>query len=425
MNDLTAIIVDSSASYGHLVASSLRELGFSQERIFITKRYAGALEFMNERKPQVLITEFQIDGKFGLELVNLHNSQSAENISIVMTHNNSSSSIAEAAEELVDDYIVKPFQSGMLNHRLRSLIDKKLNPSEYIKSIRAGKQLILEGRLKDAEFKFSSAVAQESRPTLAHYYLGYTKFIENNFSVAKEEFIKGLRIQPLHYKCLTGKFDTFFEQKSYEEAYDVANTILGNYPIGPKRLGHLFISAVFSGRLDMVPQYYRLFAQLDHKTPELRRVFSAALFTAGRSQIITGDIFKAVECFEMGIQVVGPDSAYLTKVIKALLKTDVQGCKQASRLLQQYPTNQVGSKEFDSLNFLVNSKLLTIPQIIEHGRKLVANSRMDSECYEVFVRILLEDKKVVLAEDIMAKAVRDYPEARSRLNDLYQKFVVA
>jgi tetratricopeptide (TPR) repeat protein len=302
------------------------------------------------------------------------------------------------------------------------LIRKKLNPSDYIQSIRDGKQMLIEGRLQDAEHKFTDALIKENKPTLAHYYLGYTKFIGKNLSVATEEFIKGLRLQPLHYKCLTGKFDAFFEQRSYDEAYKVATTIIDNYPIGPKRLANLFISAVFSGQLDAVPEYFRLFAQLDHKTPELRKVFAAALFTAGRSQLNRQDTGKAVECFELGIQVIGPDPEYLTKVVKVLLKTDATGIRHASRLLQQFPNTQIGTKAYESLQFLVQSKLVPVSELIERGRKLSANGRLDAECYEVFVKILLESRKITLAEDITAKALREYPELRPTLTELYEKF---
>ncbi|WP_413557947.1 response regulator [Bdellovibrio sp. HCB209] len=410
MKNLTALIVDSSPSYTNLISSALLEIGLQSENIMTTKRYVGAREFINDKKPQLLITEFQVDSKFGLELVSLHTANSPNNISVIMTHNNSSSSIAEAAEELVDDYIVKPFQSGTLSSRLRNLIDRKLNPSEYIKHIREGKQALFDGQLKNAEYQFTAALQHQEKPTLAHYYLGYTKFKETEYQFANDEFVKGLSMQPLHYRCLTGKFDTYYEQKDYNNAYTVANTIIENYPIGPKRLGQLFIAAVFSGKLDEVPHYFQLFAQLDHKTPELRHVFSAALFTAGRSNLNNKDLGKAVECFELGVQVLGPEVEYISKVVKVLLRGDAQAVNQAARFLQQFPSNQVGSKEYENLYFLFNCKTLPLSKVIDQGRKMAANNRMDAESYETFIRLLKNDNKLVLAEDITERYQRAYPK---------------
>ncbi|MGE5085637.1 MAG: response regulator [Bacillota bacterium] len=418
MNHLSALIVDSSPSYAQTVACCLKDLGLAHDNIFISRKYEAALDLLKSKKPQLLITEFSIDGKYGLQLISQHTSHSPHNISVIMTHNNSSTSIAEAAEELVDDYIVKPFQSGNLYERLKNLINRKLNPNEYIKAIRDGKQMLLEGRLDDAELNFKTAARLENRPTLAYYYLGYTNFVDHKLNIAAGEFAKGLSIQPLHYKCLTGKFDTLFEQRSYEDAYTIASTIVDNYPIGPKRLGQLFISAVFSGKLDVVPEYYKLFAQLDHKPNELRRVFSAALFTAGRSQINHNDLPKAIECFEMGIQVVGPDIEYITKIVKVLLKTDSNGHRQAARILNLFPNLKVGSREFNILQFQVNAKLLPTSQIIEQGRKLAASRQLDEECYVEFIKILIADNKIVLAEDIAGKALREYPGLRETVNGI-------
>lgn len=413
MKNLTALIVDSSPSYTNLITAALLEIGLQQDNIFTTKRYVGAREYLTDNKPGLLITEFQIDSKFGLELVALHTTNNPNNISIIMTHNNSSSSIAEAAEELVDDYIVKPFQSGMLANRLRNLIDRKLNPSEYIKHIREGKQALFDGELKDAEHKFAAALQHQEKPTLAHYYLGYTKFKETEYQFANDEFVKGLEMQPLHYRCLTGKFDTLYEQKDYNNAYTVANTIVENYPIGPKRLGQLFISAVFAGKLDEVPHYFQLFAQLDHKTQELRQIFSAALFTAGRSNLNNKALGKAVECFELGIQVLGADSDYISKVVKVLLRGDAQAVHQAARFLQQFPANKVGSKEYENLYFLFNCKTLPLSKVIDQGRKMAAQNRMDAESYETFIRLLISDNKTVLAEDIIERYQRAFPKRQN------------
>ncbi|WP_413575254.1 response regulator [Bdellovibrio sp. HCB290] len=410
MKNLTALIVDNSTSFANLATAALLEIGLQPANIFTTKRYLGAQEYLAEKKPNLLITEFMVDSKFGLELVAMHAANSADNISIIMTHNNSTSAIAEAAEELVDDYIVKPIQSGALASRLLHLIERKLNPSEYIKQIRAGKQALFDGHLADAHHKFTAALKHQEKPTLAHYYLGYTKFKATEYQFANDEYVKGLKIQPLHYRCLTGKFDTYFEQKDYGNAYTVANTIIDNYPIGPKRLGQLFIAAVFSGKLDQVPHFFQLFARLDHKTAELRHVFSAALFTAGRSNLNNKALQKAVECFELGIQVVGADVQYITKIVKALLREDIQTASQAARFIQQFPSSQIGSKEYENLHFQFNCRTMPLAKILDQGRRMAAQNRMDEESYQMFISLLTKENKTVLAEDIMAKYQSAFPK---------------
>ncbi len=425
INNLSALIVDQSASYVHGVAASLKALGCSEDRIHVAKKYADAKNIIISKMPDILITEYSVEGKHGLELINLLNSQSANKISVVISHDNSGSTIAEAAEELVDDYIVKPFQSALISERLKGVINRKFNPSEYIRNIRAGKQMLIERRYQDAEKQFQLAMMLEQKPTLAHYYQGYSKFIQTKYEVAVDEFKKGLSIQPLHFKCLIGNFDAFFEQKSYNSAYKLAPTILDNYPIGPKRLGSLFIAAVFSGHLEDVPKYYNIFANLDNVTQELRKVFSAALLAAGRFQIKRDEIDKAAECFELGVQVLGPDTEFIDKTVRALLSVKGKGPQFAVKLLQRFPNAKVGSKEHSALAFLASTKVQARHQAIELGRKLVANGYADAECYQAFLEILVEDNKITLAEDITAKAVRDFPNLRTTFYGILEKKDIA
>lgn len=421
MLNLSALVVDHSASYIHGIVESLKALGCPEDRIYKAKKYSDARDIILTKKPDILITEYTLEGKSGLELINLLNSQSAHKISIIISHNNSGASIAEAAEELVDDYIVKPFQGGKVSERLKEIIKRKANPNEYIKHIRTGKQLLIERRYQDAEQHFLSAVALEKTPTLARYYLGYAQLLQTNYSVAVDEFQKGLALRPLHFKCLTGNFDAFFEQKSYQLAHRLAPSILENYPIGSKRLGNLFIATVFSGHLEEIPKYHSIFLNLDDVTPELRKVFSAALLAAGRFHLTKNEVEKAAECFDLGTQVLGPDVEYISKAVRALLKAPGKGPPLAVRLLQRFPKAKVGEKDHSQLVFLISLATQTRSQVIELGRRLVASNFADSECYQAFFKLLLEDGKVTLAEDVAAKAVREFPELRKNFYEMIDK----
>ncbi|MGZ3796138.1 MAG: hypothetical protein ACXVB1_07235, partial [Pseudobdellovibrionaceae bacterium] len=209
-------------------------------------------------------------------------------------------------------------------------------------------------------------------------------------------------------------------QKAYDSAYLLTPMILNNYPIGPKRLGNLFIAAVFYGQLDDVPKYYNIFLTLEHIPQELRKVFSAALFAAGRFQISRNEIAKAAECFELGVQVLGPDADYIDKAIRVLLKVKDKGQPHATKLLQRFPNSKLGGKEHTILSFLTHLKTQPVSQVIEQGRHLVNKGFADLESYQALVKLLVEEKKFTLAEDITAKAVRDYPELRKELYELLE-----
>jgi hypothetical protein len=123
----------------------------------------------------------------------------------------------------------------------------------------------------------------------------------------------------------------------------------------------------------------------------------------------------------MGIQVVGPDIEYIDKAIRALLNTKDKGPQHEAKLLQRFPNGKVGGKEHSILVFLTAVRSQHKPQAIELGRKLVVNGHADAECYQALVTLLVEDMKITLAEDIVAKAVRQYPDLRKTLYDILEK----
>ncbi len=422
--NFSALVVDPSASFGQVIVSCLKELGFAENKIFFSRKYNESNEIINKEKPQILITEYFVDRKLGMQLIHQQASvlpKESMRVSVLVTHNRSASAIAEAAEELVDDYILKPFSMGMMSARLRTLIQKKLNPPEYLVHIGLGKKFLDENNYQKAREEFQLALKLEKKPTLALFYEGYTNLVQNDFGIAIDSFRKGLDIQPLHYKCLIGEFDAFYEQKKYDEAYTVAPKIVDNYPLSPKRLGNLFIAAVFSKNLDDIPKYYDVFTKLDRRTQELTQVFSAALLTAGKFQIKANNLEKAVECFELGINVVGADPQYIDKVIRELLKMKSSGAHAASGIIAKFPSQDIGGKVHSALSFLVDQYLRPRHQVIEQGRKLVGQGYADKDCYVTLVRLLTDDEKVVLAEDVAAKAVKDFPDIRGELYEMIEK----
>lgn len=414
-SDISILIVDSSASFGQVLVGGFLEMGLDKEKIFYCKKYADALKVLETEKPLILLTEYMVDGKQGMELANLHAAINANKISIIITHNTSAAAVAEAAEELVDDYIVKPFSMGSLAARLKILIHRKFFPSDYVLAIRSGKELLKESKYSEALEKFLYAATLEKKPTLAYYYAGHSYFSQGDAEKAIGYFQKGLAIQPLHFRCLMGEFDAYFSQKDYERAYALAPVITENYPLSPKRLGNLFIAAIFTQHFQEIPKFYALYENLDHKSAEVRKVFSAAILTAGKYHLKEHNLQSAVECFDIGVNVVGADIKYLSKVIRELLKKQALGASAAASYLARFPSDEVGGKTYSSLSFLIDRYLRDRNQVIEAGKKLVNQGFADEEIFSVIVEMLVASGKFVLAEDMATKAIALFPGLRQSL----------
>lgn len=412
------LIVDPSATFGLTLVSTLIEMGAPTDKVIFSKKYEDAQKIIQDINPKILITEYFVGQKLGLSLIEQQGQKlgEANKISIMITHNASTSSIAEAAEEHVDDYILKPFSKGQMKVRLAEVIKRKMNPSTYSLKIREGKKYLFANEFAKAEIEFLEAMKLNEKPTLAHYYVGYSKFLQKNFTNALLEFRSGRLLQPLHFKCLIGEFDSYFEQKKYEDAYKLSPILLENYPVSPRRLANIIMTAVFSQQYEQIPKYYDAFKTLDHKTPELVKVFSAALLSAGKYQMKKKNLQAANACFEMGVSILGSDVKYLEQIIREFLK--IQAPEFASNYLSKFPVHEVGLAPYARLGFLIDSQLLASHQAILKGKKLVAQGHACADSYLTLLDLVLQDSKMTLAEDIAGKAVRDFPTLRTKV---YQK----
>lgn len=413
IENMSVLICENSFASMETISSALVKVGFSKNKIYQTRIFKEALEHIETDRPDFLITEYFVDGRCGLELIPPLIDQKANNIIMLVTTNNSTAAIAEAAEELVDDYIIKPILTSNLEERIRNLVKRKLSPPQYIAEILKGKQFLLDNEFEAANRQFKNASQLDPKPTLAYYYLGHTSFLQRNFSAAITEYQEGLNYRPLHFKCLTGQFDAYFEQRQFQEAYDMVPQLTQHYPISARRLCNLFVAAVYSGRMEEVPRYYELFTKLHHVTPELRKTFSAALYVAGLYHMNRNDLEKALSCFDCGLTVIGSDQHYIDKVVRILTSAGAQTAQHAGKFLKKFPSKLTGGKEHSILVYLVDQYKNTAAMRIEQGRYLAQNNFADPECFRILIRTLLLENKTTLAEDYINRAITLFPDLRA------------
>jgi len=410
------VVVEPAISYSYSLVEFLREAGILPENIFLVRRFRDAAELIKNQKPRILLTEYYIGQASGISLIPLmlESMDEATKIAILITHDSASTTIAEAAEEHVDAYILKPFSIGDFTERFNRLIMSKISVSPYQEKIRAGKVFLKSNEFEKAAAEFVAAVGFHEKPTLAYFYAGQALHMQNSVVAASSQYRRGLDINPLHYKCLLGEFDSYFDQKKYSEAYVVAKKIMENFPVTTKRLGNIFISLVFSQHLEDITTYYELYRGLDRKPPELAKIYSAALMVAGKSYLKKNAISKALECFRMGINVIGPDVPYIEAIIRELIK--VRSPELAAEYLSLYPVLEIGKSSYSQMAFLIDMQsILDRDELIERGKKLVAHGYADQICYLQFVKFLVDVDKKILAEDMATRAITEFPDLRKEL----------
>ncbi len=415
MKDDLCLIVEPSPTFSSAVQMCLKEMGIQGSQIHISRKFKDAKQVLMQKKPKLVITEYEVDGFFGIELADMQEKMYEENsrITFITTRNSSASAIAEAAEGQVDGYLLKPFTIESFRQKLLDIVDRKLNPSLYIVKLASGRTNYASGKLDNALGDFLEAKRMAKVPTLACFYTGLTFQGKGEPIKALREFQEGRTYQPLHYKCLVGEFDTLVSQKHYTNAYKVMDLIFKNYPITSKRLGHMFVTAVFTKNFKDLPVLYNLFDQLDQKPAELIELASQALITAGKISMRQNDYDSATMYFGIGVSITRRSLKYLNQVITEFVR--VRAADRAQHFLNQVSEEDYGKPAYERLSLMIDELTMTEEQIVERGRKLIFEGQGTPEIFIIVVEKSAALGQGTLAESVISKAVETHPELQQAL----------
>jgi DNA-binding NarL/FixJ family response regulator len=316
------LVVDPSKSFQASIQQCLKGLGQPSLNIVLIAKYEDAQRRIDELKPRIIITEYEVDGQKGLSLVEqqqkYHEDQSR--ISVVISRNSSDSAVAEAAEEQIDCFILKPFSMDEFRKKLTAVIENKINPSPYSLKIKEGRKVLQTKDYETAKALFQEAKTLHSKPSLACFYLGDSYRAISQMPAALAEFKEGRSYNNLHYKCLIGEFEVFVETKDYHKANALIPILIENFPLTPKRLTQVFIASVFSKQFDHLPVYYEQLVRFDKRSPELTKIASVALFTGGKWFLQKNDLKHACSLFEKALTAAVRDSVLLEQIVMELRK---------------------------------------------------------------------------------------------------------
>lgn len=414
------LIVEPSQSFSFAIQTTLQQMGVPHAQLYITRRMQDAKRIIEERKPKMLITEYEIDGVFAIDLIELQGKQYdlQSRISFINTMNDSDSAVAEASEGEVDGYLLKPFSMSVFKEKIEKVLAQKINPSPYLVKINVGKKLFNNHQFDKSLTEFLEAKPLHEKPTLACFHAGQTYQALGDVEKALAEYHEGLKHQPLHYRCLIGEFEALLGVKNYHEAYQLVGPLQKNYPITSKRLGHFFVAAVFTNHFEDLPVFYKLFNRLDQRTPELIRISSAAMMTAGRYFIKENNLDKALEFFEIGLLISGRNFEFLERVVNEFIK--VQAGFRAQKLLANAHSSDFAKSRYLLLEYKVGQLTFTNEELIEKGRKLIDDGYGSPEIYRSVVKAMAELNKEILAGTFISKLKDKHPELCPELYKLLE-----
>ena len=412
LGDGVCLLVEPSPSFSASLQSLLAEIGVPLSQVIVSRKYEDALKVVADRKPRLLVTEYDLPNGAGLSLIEQLEqlSEESQRIAIIVTKNSSDSAVAEAAKGAVDAFILKPFSTEVFRAKLLECLARKTQPSDYQKQLSAGRALFNEQKYPESLKAFQRAKPLDPKPSLACFGEGQSYERLEDDEKALAAYREGRKLTPLHYKCLVGEFDLLMKLKRFDEAYQGVPELRDNYPIPPGRLGDLFTAAVFTYHFDDLHRYHEVYLNFDMRSPYLVKMMSVGFMTAGRFYLQRQEVAPALKFFEMGMSVRGREITYLESIFDELMRAGA--VKEADTVLNRVLPADVGTKLYNQMRFRMEQRRLPVDQWVERGRRLIQSGEANAEIYRLVVEGLTKMGRATLAESVIAQAVKEDPELR-------------
>ncbi|MGE0616225.1 MAG: response regulator [Bacteriovoracia bacterium] len=404
------VIADTNASSRAGLARTMINLGAKTTNIAILSTYEEAVAEIARNKPQVVICDFDLGKYCGLNLLQeqrKQNPESKDTLFVLVTGNTSQSAVAQAAEEDVDTFILKPYTLEMLRQSMMKAALAKINPSTYHKTIEEGKKLLFGGKPEEAIAIFEKAIPMDPKPALACFYKGQALLAKQVADEAKGSYDKGLDHNKIHYKCLIGLYELLMEQKKFTEAYEAVKKVSRYFPANPQRLTEVLRLAVINQKFEDIERYYQVFTTIDQRNNDLIKYVCAALVVCGKYYLTKSANSRALDLFQKAATTGTGRTKILREIISVLVaKQMINDCEV---FLKRFPADTMKGEDFAACEYMIANASLTADLLVDRGRKYIKAGVHDPLVYRILIQRSREAGLSDYADTLIQEASTRWP----------------
>jgi CheY-like chemotaxis protein len=413
LSENQVLIIDAISSGRKNISSCLTKFGSPRSQITMAGSIHEAREEIQKSKPKVIFADFMIGKESSLDLIQFQKAQYEkqgvkDTLFVLVTSNASQSAVAQAAEEDVDTFIIKPFSLDTMKKAVARTVYAKINPTTYMQTIEEGKQLLFEGKYRDAAETFKKAIDLDEKPTLAYFYHGQADYMAKALEAAEKSYQNGLSLNNIHYKCLVGLFDLLHGENRFDDAYEVMKKLANYFPANPNRLSSVLRLSVQTKNYDDVDAYYRIFVEIESRSDELVKYMCSALAVTGRHYLQSNSVPKAIQAFESGAISAAGRAKYLLYMIEALAEYGL--VKETEPFLKRLKYAGHSGPEMATAQFITLDESTTPVDVVNRGRNLINDGIEHPAVYEKLIHNSIQAGFKDSALELAKKAMTKWPE---------------
>ncbi len=415
------MIVDKSSASRRRLAKTLSELDAKMVNVHMFSRYDEAAKALETVQPALILSDYHLGDGSGFDLFRKYREMATEEsksaVLVLITSNVSQSAVAKAAEEDVDSFIIKPYTIETLSEGLISAYITKIHPSDYIKKIDEGKELLFNSKNEEALAKFEEAKKLSKKPSLACFYIGQCHYIQKIKEEAIDNYEEGISFNKIHYKCQIGLYELYYKDKMYDQAYSIVKNIAKYFPANPDRLNSIVRLAVITENFQDMNYYYEIFKSLEMREKETIQYICAGLYVTGKYYLIQGKPDEALLVFGK----IAVSSAGETKFYRAMIETliEYEMEEEAEKIINRFDSDEKLSHDYLISEFLLQATHESDEKIIQLGYELIEQKIENYSCFKVLLESLVQCEYEGKAKDIAQRMVELFPEKKDEIIEIY------
>lgn len=273
------VIADDIVTMRKILLSMLRYIGY--RNIAVAEDGQEAWEIISKEKVDLVISDWNMPRMTGIELLHkVRSTYEYENLPFIMvTGEVDETNVAQAAENDVDSYMLKPFVPKELEEKIKFVLENRNNPSPYQRLLNSAREVGREQKPAQAMAMYKAAIAMEPAKPVAYSFLGQLYEQMGQRDKARATYEKALSLNPRYIRALDGLSRIYSEDGSKKKLLYVLSVLINISPRSAEnqfRLGQL---AMEVGEKDRARGPLLKATELEPENEE--RIFEAAKLFLG------------------------------------------------------------------------------------------------------------------------------------------------
>lgn len=194
VRDMCFLVVDDRYNMRHMVRGYLRSFGYSN--VLEATDGMKALEWLKTGKVDFVICDWMMPYLTGLDLLKkVRADPKMENLPFLMiTGEVNEDAVAEAVEEVVDDYLIKPFTASNLREKIEAILNGRMQPSVIDKALAKSEELMAAGQVDTAALILAKALEANPKSPRTLHALGLAHEAKDDLQAAMDCYNRALEL---------------------------------------------------------------------------------------------------------------------------------------------------------------------------------------------------------------------------------------